>query len=308
MELIQHIEQLLGNSRVEVLDVPELFGDYEIQVMRDDLIHHEVSGNKLRKLKHNLLQAKRRGKTKLITFGGAYSNHIAAVAAAGKLFDFETIGVIRGDELTASSNQTLKQAFLYGMELQFVTRQAYRGYREPSQLLELELKYPDALLIPEGGNNILGSLGCSEAIGDLDYQFTDLCCAIGTGATFSGYVAGLKEDQFAHGFPVLKENYLKDLISNRLAEMSCKHSRWEIHSSYHFGGYAKITTPLIDFIADFQRLSSTFAEPVYTGKLFYGVHKLCQEKYFRPDAKLLIIHTGGLQGWNGYADLQPFKK
>ncbi|MES2627972.1 MAG: pyridoxal-phosphate dependent enzyme [Bacteroidota bacterium] len=307
--LEEKINQLLSNSRIDVLHAPELFGEYSVHLLREDLIHPEISGNKLRKLKYNLLEAERLGKNELITFGGAYSNHIAATAAAGHLFGFRTRGIIRGDELTADSNETLQKAASLGMDFEFWSRTDYRLKDDPEVLKNLHHSFPGAYIIPEGGANNLGIQGCAELLkrpSDCS-GYTHVVCATGTATTLVGLICSLKPGQKALGISVLKENYLQQYVENQLSGKACGAGDWEINSTHHHGGYARVNKPLIDFICRFISLTGTFAEPVYTGKMLFALSKMCQEYYFAPDSKMLAIHTGGLQGWNGFADLNPLK-
>lgn len=307
--LEQRINELLQHTRIESLHIPQWFGDLKVDVLREDLIHPEVSGNKLRKLKYNLLEAEQLGRRSLLTFGGAYSNHIAATAAAGKLFGFKTIGIIRGDELNAHSNETLRKAVADGMQLLFWSREAYKRRNEAATLASLQEEYPEAFIIPEGGSNELGVQGCAEILRfpyDLSgYDF--IVCPCGTATTFVGLICSLNEGQKALGISVLKENYLQQSVENQLSCIPCQSKEWVLNSTFHMGGYGRIIGPLIDFIGEFFKLSGIFAEPVYTGKMIYAIRELSQEYYFPTGSKLLLIHTGGLQGWNGYADVNPFK-
>ncbi|MEG0852159.1 MAG: pyridoxal-phosphate dependent enzyme, partial [Flavobacterium sp.] len=215
--------------------IPNNFG-IEVYVKREDVLHSEISGNKFRKLKYNLTEAKTLGFTKLLTFGGAYSNHIAAVAAAGKEFGFETIGVIRGEELQEKylENHTLKKASENGMQFEFVTRTKYRDKNNAVFLDQLKNKFGDFYLIPEGGTNNLAVKGCKEILTDDDKLFDFICCAVGTGGTISGIINSLKPHQKAIGFPALKGDFLTEDI-----QKYAENSQWNLVTDYHFGGYAK---------------------------------------------------------------------
>lgn len=272
--------------------VPNNFG-IEVYVKREDVLHAEISGNKFRKLKYNLEEAKRLGYAKLLTFGGAYSNHIAAVAAAGRDFGFETIGVIRGEELLEKylENPTLKKAEKDGMQFNFVTRTQYREKNNAYFLADLKEKYGDFYPIPEGGTNDLAVKGCEEILTTEDNMFDFICCAVGTGGTISGIINSLQPQQKAIGFPALKGDFLSKEIKKHT-----KNDQWSLVTDYHFGGYAKITDELINFIQNFEKNTSITLEPIYTGKLFFGVIDLISKGYFKSDSKILIIHTGGLQG------------
>lgn len=260
------------------------------------MIHPFVSGNKFRKLKYNLLQAKEEKQHSLLTFGGAYSNHIAAVAAAGKEYGFKTIGVIRGEELNTEDekNPTLKFAKDCGMQLDFISREAYRKKTDPIFLEELKLKWEDFYLIPEGGTNDLAIKGCEEILNEEDSYFDFICCSVGTGGTITGLINSAKSHQKILGFPALKGDFLKEEI--------CKfatNQNWELFSEYHFGGYAKTTPELIGFMNAFFKQTGILLDPIYTGKMVFGVIDLMKKNYFPKDANVLMIHTGGLQGIEG---------
>ncbi len=265
-------------------------------IKREDLIHPFVSGNKFRKLKYNLLQAKEEKHHSLLTFGGAYSNHIAAVAAAGKEYGFKTIGVIRGEELNIEDeiNPTLKFAKDCGMQLDFISREAYRKKTEPIFLDELKLKWGDFYLIPEGGTNDLAIKGCEEILSEEDSCFDFICCPVGTGGTISGLINSAKSHQKILGFPALKGYFLKEEICKFVTNQN-----WELLSKYHFGGYAKTTPGLIDFMNTFFKQTGILLDPIYTGKMVFGVIDLIKKNYFPKDANVLMIHTGGLQGIDG---------
>jgi len=267
-----------------------------LHVKREDLIHPFISGNKFRKLKYNLLQAKAEGKTKLLTFGGAFSNHIAAVAYVGKENNIETIGIIRGEELEfeISENPTLNFAQNCGMKFEFVTREAYRTKTTLSFIEELKENHGDFYLVPEGGTNSLAVKGCEEIITPEDSDFTHICCAIGTGGTISGVINSAKRNQKIIGFPALKGDFLSDDIRKFVSN-----SNWEVQLDYHFGGYAKINTALIRFINDFYEQTNIPLDPIYTGKMMFGIFDLINKGYFPKEAKILAIHTGGLQGIEG---------
>ncbi len=272
--------------------IPNNFGN-EIYVKREDVLHSEISGNKFRKLKYNLTEARTLGFTKLLTFGGAYSNHIAAVAAAGKEFGFETIGVIRGEELADKflDNSTLKKASENGMQFEFVTRTQYRDKNNAAFLDQLKNKFGDFYLIPEGGTNELAVKGCKEILTTDDELFDFICCAVGTGGTISGIINSLKPHQKALGFPALKGDFLTEDI-----QKYAENSQWNLVTDYHFGGYAKINEELKQFMKQFFKKYLISLDPVYTSKTFFGVIDLISKGYFKPNSKVLIIHTGGLQG------------
>ncbi|MEO8532176.1 MAG: pyridoxal-phosphate dependent enzyme [Flavobacterium sp.] len=267
-----------------------------LSIKREDLIHPFVSGNKFRKLKYNLLQAEAENKKTLLTFGGAFSNHIAAVAFAGKEKGFKTIGIIRGDELLdkIEQNPTLKFAQENGMQFEFVSREDYRLKNEISFLENLKQKFGDFYLVPEGGTNALAVKGCEEILTGEDAVFNYVCCAVGTGGTISGLINSAVPNQKILGFPALKGDFLKDEI-----RIFAKKDNWDLISDYHFGGYGKINLELIEFINAFFDENKVPLDPIYTGKMFFGVIDLIHKNYFPAHSKILLIHTGGLQGIEG---------
>tara|TARA_R110002074_G_scaffold16324_6_gene54814 strand:- start:2561 stop:3466 length:906 start_codon:yes stop_codon:yes gene_type:complete len=265
-------------------------------VKREDLIHPFISGNKYRKLKYNILDAKQKGLDTILTFGGAYSNHIAATAYAGNLFGIKTIGVIRGEELSQNwmLNPTLSQAHRHGMDFKFISREAYRRKTETSFLELLEKELGPYYLIPEGGTNSLAVRGCEEILTPEDKDFNVLCSSVGTGGTLAGIINSSLHYQRIIGFPSLKGDFLKKDIRNFTAK-----ENWEINTNYHFGGYAKVSEALIGFINYFKDKTNIPTDPIYTGKLLYGILDLVKNDYFKPGTKILAIHSGGLQGIAG---------
>lgn len=260
------------------------------------MLHPHISGNKFRKLKYNILRAQQEGKKALLTFGGAFSNHIAATAAAGKEYGFATIGIIRGEELVnkIGDNPTLAFAQSCGMLLKFVTRDAYRLKTDPEFIENLKEEFGDFYLVPEGGTNALAVKGCEEILVAEDERFTYVCCAVGTGGTISGLINSARPNQQVLGFPALKGEGLLDDI--------CKFApqgNWQLITDYHFGGYGKVTEELIVFMNDFLEQTGIPLDPVYTGKMFFGVIDLIHKGYFPENAHILLIHTGGLQGIAG---------
>ena len=268
----------------------------ELYVKREDKIHPFVSGNKYRKLKYNLIEAKKSGFDTLLTFGGAYSNHIAAVASAGRNLGFKTIGVIRGEELfdKIENNATLRFAKQCGMQFKFVSREAYRNKTSESFLKNLKEKFGVFYTIPEGGTNALAIKGCEEILTDKDKTFDYVCCAVGTGGTISGIINSSDANQQILGFPALKGDFLKEDISKFATK-----SNWKLITEYHFGGYAKINNELISFINSFKKDCEIPLDPVYTGKMLFGIFNLIEKNYFPKGSKVLAIHTGGLQGIEG---------
>jgi len=270
--------------------------DVSLYVKREDLLCPEISGNKFRKLKYNLLEIQR-GYSTLLTFGGAFSNHIAATSAAGKKFGFKTIGVIRGDELElqAHLNPTLQFALENGMTLEFVSREVYRdGVNNNELLCKLRAKYGDFYLLPEGGTNALAVKGCEEILTEQDKTFDYLCCAVGTGGTIAGIINASAAGQSVIGFPALKGSFLNDDIRK-----FAKKENWELIPDYSFGGYGKVNDELVRFLNYFYEMTHIPLDPVYTGKMMFGVLDLIDKGYFKRGSRILCIHTGGLQGIAG---------
>ncbi|MFD1162939.1 MULTISPECIES: 1-aminocyclopropane-1-carboxylate deaminase/D-cysteine desulfhydrase [Hwangdonia] len=265
-------------------------------VKREDSIHPFVSGNKYRKLKYNFIEAKNRGLKTLLTFGGAYSNHIAAVAAAGQNQGFKTIGVIRGDELfnNIENNPTLSFAKQCGMRFKFVSREDYRNKTSQAFIDNLKKEFSAFYLIPEGGTNPLAIKGCEEILTKDDANFDFICTSVGTGGTISGLINSSAANQQVLGFSALKGDFLKEDISKFVTK-----TNWKLVTDYHFGGYAKINEALISFINDFKKDYQIPLDPVYTGKMMFGIYDLIEKGYFPKGSKILAIHTGGLQGIAG---------
>jgi 1-aminocyclopropane-1-carboxylate deaminase len=276
-----------------------------LYIKREDLLHLYISGNKFRKLKYNLAQAKKENKETLLTFGGAFSNHILAVAAAGKEQGFKTIGVIRGEELEnkVSENSTLQKAKDFGMVFEFVGREIYREKNNPKFIQQLAEKFGDFYLIPEGGTNDLAVKGCEEILTATDEKFDYICCAVGTGGTISGIINCSKNSQQVLGFPALSGDFLREDICRFATK-----SNWDLITDYHFGGYAKVSEELIVFINEFYQNHKIPLDPIYTGKMMFGVMDLIAKNYFPENSKILVIHTGGLQGIAGMNNLLKQKK
>ncbi|MFC4267543.1 1-aminocyclopropane-1-carboxylate deaminase/D-cysteine desulfhydrase [Polaribacter marinivivus] len=273
----------------------------ELYIKREDEIHPFVSGNKFRKLKYNIQEANKTNKNTLLTFGGAFSNHIVATAVAGYLTDFKTIGVIRGEELgldvsnTLSKNTTLKNSYEHNMQFEFVSRELYRNKLEDSFIHTLIEKYGDFYLIPEGGTNDLAIKGCEEILTVSDAKFDYICCAVGTGGTISGVINASSKHQKVIGFPALKGDFLFDDIKKHTSK-----SNWSLQTNYHFGGYAKYTDELIRFINDFNKDTGVLLDPIYTGKMMFGILDMIKKNQFKKGSKILAIHTGGIQGIEGF--------
>ena len=276
--------------------ITEFKNGVTLSLKREDLIHPIVSGNKYRKLKYNLIEAEKQNQKTLLTFGGAFSNHIAAVASAGKEFGFETIGIIRGEELVSKveTNPTLSFAERCGMQLKFVTRDDFRRKNDDDFLENLESEFGNFYGISEGGTNELAVKGCAEILNEADSEFDYICCSVGTGGTISGLINSGLPHQKVIGFPALKGEFLRKEITK-----FTKSNLWELTTDYHFGGYGKVTDELIKFINDFKERHQIPLDPIYTGKMVFGIYDLIAKDYFESSAKILAIHSGGLQGIEG---------
>lgn len=268
----------------------------EVFIKREDQIDLEISGNKWRKLKYNLLEARAQGCRSILTFGGAYSNHIAATAAACKRFGFGSIGIIRGDELNTESNPTLRKAKGDGMNLQFISRAEYQNRNQEAWLGSLREKY-NAFIIPEGGTNQRALKGVAEMVEEIKIGFEFIACPVGTGGTFAGLINGLNSGQTALGISCLKgEKYLQDTIQ----DLTGLAANWKLFHDYHFGGYAKFDSHLIEFINLFKQESGISLDPIYTGKMMYGIFDLIKKNQFDSGSRIICVHTGGLQGIAGF--------
>ncbi len=271
----------------------QVLKDAEIRlfVKREDLNHPYVSGNKWWKLKNNLQDAREQQCHTLLTFGGSYSNHIYATSAAAYELGFDSIGIIRGEEVLPL-NPTLHFAKKQGMELRFFSREAYRQKSQPHFIDQLRSRFGDFYLIPEGGTNELAVTGVAEFTQTLDLDFDYLCCAVGTGGTLAGLIRGLSGEKKILGFSSLKEGaYLNGEVRN----LESRYLNWEIIAEYHFGGYAKSTAELLSFIADFKTRHHIPLEFIYTAKMFYGIFDLAKKGFFKKGASVLAIHSGGIR-------------
>ena len=277
------------NRRVVSLE-NQLFKDKKLKVLVqiDQSLYDQCSGNKWWKLKYNLLEAKEKKYTSVLTFGGAFSNHILAVSKACQNLGISSIGIIRGDEIDGT-NSTLSKARQNGMKLNFIDRATYRD-KENIDWNEL---YKNCYIIPEGGTNQLAVEGCKEFL--ITNTFDYVCCSVGTGGTISGIINSLTKDQFAIGFSALKNGYFLENKINEYVESQ----NWSLNHDFHFNGYAKMNKELVDFMNDFKKTFQISLDPVYTSKLFYGVFKLIEQDFFEENNTILIVHSGGLQAIQG---------
>ncbi len=266
---------------------------------RDDLLHPHISGNKWRKLAPNLEAAVLAGHQRLLTFGGAYSNHLAAVAAAGRLLGFETIGIVRGERVEPL-NPTLAFAERQGMQLHFLARSTFRLRKKPEAWAEWQARFGPCFILPEGGSNDLAVSGCTaiaqevERVGvHVDYWIV----AAGTGATAAGIIRGKTRGQVL-AVSALKGDFIEREIARHAGIGAGTH--WQLLSRYHHGGFAKWTPELIDFVNAFRRTSGIRLDPIYTGKMMWAVYRLTLQGFFPKGATVVAIHTGGLQGIAGF--------
>ena len=296
---MSEISNKIVNQQVVLKELKEF--EISLFMKREDQIHPFISGNKYRKLKYNVLMADEQNMDTLLTFGGAFSNHISAVAFAGKKFGFKTIGIIRGDELgqdlekTLDKNITLRLANDHGMEFKFVTRSDYRFKHTKEFIEELKNEFGDFYLIPEGGTNELAVKGCEEILKDSDKIFDVICCAIGTGGTISGLINSENDKQKVLGFPALKG----DFLHKEIEKYTIGDKNWSLINDYHFGGFGKVNEELITFINKFKEETGIPLDPIYTGKMMFGIVDLIKKRTFKKGTKILAIHTGGLQGIDG---------
>ena len=272
----------------------------EVQVLRLDQVHLEVSGNKFYKLQYTLQEALRQNHRQVLTFGGAYSNHIYATAAAAREVGLASVGIIRG-ELNDAENPTLAFARAADMNLYGITRGHYREKNQPEFLENLRKQFGDFYLIPEGGTNALAIQGTQEILTARHSDFSHVLTPIGTGGTFAGIAASLLPHQHLLGISALKgEGIRQELIDLLNTEGIQSSGNLEIFTQYHQGGYAKWTPELIDFIHWFWNAFGIPLDPIYTGKMAFACWDLLQKNYFLPGSRILLIHTGGLQGNRGF--------
>ena len=287
-----------------------MFPTGNISVERFDLVHPLLQGNKWFKLKLNIMKCLEVGRDTVLSFGGAYSNHIHALSATGKLAGINTIGVIRGEK-TNPLNHTLNDASRFGMKLHFVSRTEYRRRYSPGYINELHDLLGDFYFVPEGGSNLLGYYGAAEMLPDDAGEFTHIIMATGSGGTIGGNIlAAIKQGVRGTrilSVPVLKDHeYVIEVVRSFLLTEGIDCSKClEVMPGYHHGGYAKFSEELINFIKDFQVRYHIPIDPVYTGKVLFAVSDLSKKAYFNSDDRILVYHTGGTQGMNGFIERYP---
>lgn len=302
-------------SSLELLDY-ELFNSFGVKcyIKRDDQIHPEISGNKWRKLSLNIEKYKQSKYEALLTFGGAYSNHIHATAALGRDMEIPTIGIIRGEELTQDSNATLKAAAEAGMQLVFVSREEYSWRYERDYKELLRRKYGNVLVIEEGGANYLGVIGCTAIVSEIDINPDYYILPSGTGTTAAGVLMGVDEQKVI-SVPVFKKgDFIRDEIANLLLisglgelEVSEKLNDLHLATNYAFGGYGKFNQTLIDFINQVYTETGLKLDQIYTGKMFYALCDMVKSGEIPSGSTVVAIHTGGLQGTSSIADQLVFE-
>ncbi|AMO21293.1 1-aminocyclopropane-1-carboxylate deaminase/D-cysteine desulfhydrase [Flavobacterium columnare] len=288
------------NSLIQKINI-SLPDGITLFMKREDQIHPFISGNKYRKLKYNLDHLQNNHYDTLVTFGGAFSNHIAATAYACKEKGINCVGVIRGEELwkEVNHNPTLRFAQKWGMKFEFITREQYRDKENDEFKKRIQSKYGICYWLPEGGTNELAIKGCGEILNTSDAMYNYICTAVGTGGTVSGLINSALSHQRILGFPALKGDFLRSEVQSWILN----DNQWDIIDDYHFGGYAKVTEELICFLNDFYTQTTIPLDPIYTGKMLFGVIDMIHKGYFEPRTKILTIHTGGLQGIEGMNQL-----
>jgi 1-aminocyclopropane-1-carboxylate deaminase len=267
----------------------------KLDILRLDLIHPLISGNKWFKLKHNISTALEEGHSSILTFGGAYSNHLHAAAVAAKQAGLNSIGVVRGLHASEHLTPTLLSCREYGMELRFISREQYDLKEDGAWLKELVSEYSDPFIIPEGGANSLGREGAGDMSRFISSDYTHVCISIGTGTSFIGLRNRLETTQTMLGFAPMKGgSYLKSYVSEFIEKD--QHNNWLIFDDWHFGGFGKWSEELIEFMNAFYEQNNMPLDVVYTSKMMAGVKELISQDFFAPSARILCIHTGGLQG------------
>lgn len=290
-----------SKSILQEINLDSTFRNVRLLVKRDDLIHPEVSGNKWRKLKYNIELVQFQKKDGILTFGGAYSNHLLATAAACNLAGLKSIGIVRGEELNENSNNNLKRCSELGMELKFVSREEYDSRNEKISQEAWKEEHPFYLLVPEGGSNYYGIVGCQEIWKELPEKVDHLFVAQGTTTTSCGLLVGGSDNTRVHVVPALKGFESKAEMRKQLFPFLVDEeiiadnlNRVEVHSEAHFGGYGKWNDELLNFISDCQKEYDLPLDKIYTGKAFYALMEWLKRQDFQELQTVVFIHTGGL--------------
>lgn len=296
------LEQKLGTSILNKIDEPFIKEQrIELWLKRDDLLHPVISGNKWRKLKYILDHALSLNSQKIISMGGAYSNHLHALAYVGNKLGIATAAKIRGEQPEVL-NSTLSDLVSWGMALEFVSRSEYRQLRTFKDYDALPRLQVGEYWLPEGGAMDSALQGVAELVDELTVDYDVLCVPCGTATTLAGIINAVPEDKQVIGFSALKgASFLSVDVLQMLKNKPCRNKHWFIELDYHFGGFAKVSPALLDFINNFEQTHSIQLEPIYTGKMLYGIYALIKQGFFKPGQKIIAVHTGGLQGNRGFA-------
>ena len=288
----------------EVLQVQKIESDImgnkcELNMLRCDLFDPDIPGNKFWKMKYNIKAMMDKEQNHMVTFGGAFSNHIAATAAAGKKYGFKTTGIIRG-EASSISNHTLTLARENGMDFFFIDRTNYRSWKKGEINLDDFMGFKNYYLLPEGGSNELAVKGCSEILDSIENNYDLITCPVGSGGTLSGIIAASDITQNVLGFSSLKggeyiENDVKELLVKYDEKLASKHN-WSINHEFHFGGFAKAKKELIDFFHEFKDETKIELDLIYTAKMMFGLKQMIESGRIVEGSSILAIHTGGQQG------------
>lgn len=299
---------MLLHSNLERIQLPFLeAADVQLYLKREDLIHPLYGGNKIRKLKYNVMQCVKERKSGLLTCGGAYSNHILATAAYAKEQGLKIKALIRGEELLIE-NPTLKDAAALGMEFVFVSREVYRSIRENPKLAfeASDSSSKEFYFVPEGGTNAFAVEGVAELVQEIDVPFDYIATPCGTGGTFAGLLKGIKDlDCKLLVFSALKNgDYIIDEVAALLKEDFDRSKLALFTSDYVFGGYGKVKPELVDFVKDFEQQTGILLDPVYNGKMMFGLLDKIAKGYFKKGSVIVALHTGGVQAWRGFGSIE----
>jgi 1-aminocyclopropane-1-carboxylate deaminase len=261
-----------------------------ISMLRLDVLHPVISGNKWYKLKYNVQQAQKNGYDTILTFGGGYSNHLVATAAAAHMAGLKSVGFVRGVYVVPTP--TLQTCAEYGMQLIPILQEEYKLKSDAAWLQELQHKYPKAHIVPEGGANEWGRAGVAEIADYIDHTYSHVCVSAGTGTTYTGLRNALPAAIQVYGYvPMKGGTYLEDEVQQHLLTANC-----QLFADWHFGGFGKVSDELIAFMNAFYKTTAIALDIVYTGKMMYGIQQQLRQGVFPQDANILCIHTGGLQG------------
>lgn len=279
------------HPRIQPLNIEWYAGKVaQLDMLRLDEVHPVISGNKWYKLKYNVEQLAKRGYKGVLTFGGAYSNHLIATAATAYKYGLKSVGIVRGEELANNLSPTLEQCKAYGMELVFISRSEYRRKTEVAYLNILQEKHSELYIVPEGGANEWGRLGANEIGETIPRDYTHVCVSVGTGTTMAGIASSVGANVLGYA-PMKGGQYLKENLKEWV-----EGNNYELFDDWHFGGFGKHKPELIRFINGFYNLNKIPLDIVYTAKMMYGVNEQLIDGFFPIHAKVLCIHTGGLQG------------